>query len=69
MGRLFINTLKGVAFNWFMKLSASSIKKCADLEKLFLAHFFEEDTEISIPTLLTTKQKKGESVKTFVERF
>jgi len=59
MARLFISTLKGVAFEWFMKLPAGSIKTWADLEKLFLACFFEDDTEISVPTLLATKQKKG----------
>jgi len=69
MTRLFIGTLKGVAFEWFMKLPASSIKTWADLEKLFLARFFEGDIEISVPTLLAAKQKKGESIKTFVERF
>jgi len=42
MARLFIDTLKGVAFEWFMKLSTGLIKTWADLEK-FLAHFFEED--------------------------
>jgi len=52
-----------------MKLPAGSIKTWADLEKLFLACFFEDDTEISVPTLLAAKQKKGESIKTFIERF
>jgi len=52
-----------------MKLPAGSIKIRANPEKLFLAHFFEDDTEISVPTLLAAKQKKGESIKTFVERF
>jgi len=33
-----------------MKLPAGSIKTWADLEKLFLAHFFEDDSEISVPT-------------------
>jgi len=69
MARLFIGTLKRVAFEWFMKLPAGSIKTWANLEKLFLARFFEDDIEISVPTLLTTKQKKGESIKTFFERF
>ena len=41
----------------------------ADLEKLFLAHFFEDDSEISVPTPLTTKEKKGESIKIFIKRF
>ena len=52
-----------------MKLPAGSIKTWADLEKLFLARFFEDDTEILVLTLLVAKQKKGESIKTFVERF
>ena len=43
MAHLFIGTLKGVAFEWFMKLPAGSIKKWADLVKLFLARFFEDD--------------------------
>jgi len=69
LARLFIGILKGVAFEWFMKLSVSSIKIWADIEKLFLAHFFEDDSEISVSTLLAAKQKKGESIKTFVKRF
>jgi len=52
-----------------MKLSVGSIKTWANLEKLFLAHSFEDDTEISVPTLIVAKQKKGESIKTFIERF
>jgi len=51
-----------------MKPPAGSIKSWADLEKLFLARFFEDDTEISVPTLLAIKQKKGESIKMFVKK-
>jgi len=51
-----------------MKLPASSIKTWVDLEKLFLTRFFEDDMEVAMLTLLATKQKKGESIKTFVER-
>ena len=69
MTRLFIGTLKGIAFEWFMKFHAGSIKTLADLEKLFLARFLEDDTEVAMPTLLATKQKKGESIKVFVEKF
>ena len=53
LAHIFIDTLKGVAFEWFMKLPACSIKNWADLEKLFLSRFFED-----IAILLTTKQKK-----------
>jgi len=66
---LFIDTLKGITFEWFMKLSEGSIKNWGELEKLFLTRFFEYDSEITLPTLLETRQSKGESVKAFVERF
>ena len=33
---LFIGTLKGLTFEWFMKLPEGSIKNWGDLEKLFL---------------------------------
>jgi len=36
LARLFIGTLKGIAFEWFMKLPEGSIKNWGDLEKLFL---------------------------------
>jgi len=52
-----------------MKLSTGSIMNWADLEKLFLARFFEDDTKLSVPTLIATKQKKEKSIKAFVERF
>ena len=58
MACLFIDTLKGVAFEWLMKPPTGSIKIWADFEKLFLPRFFEGDTEISVPTLLIAKQKK-----------
>ena len=50
MARLFIGTLKGLAFEWFMKLPEGSIKNWGDLEKLFLTRFFEDDSEVTMPT-------------------
>jgi len=44
------------------------IKNWGDLEKLFLTHFFEDDSEITMSTLLIMRQQKGESVKAFEER-
>jgi len=46
MAHFFISTLKGVPFEWFMKLSTISIKAWADLEKLFSGSLFEDDIEI-----------------------
>ena len=53
---LFTNTLKGLAFEWFMKLPNDSIKNWDDLEKFFLTRFFKDDSKVTIPTLLATKQ-------------
>jgi len=53
---LFIGILKGLAFEWFMKFPEGFIKNWGDLEKLFLTRFFEDDSEVTIPTLLATKQ-------------
>ena len=47
--RLFIGTLKRLAFEWFMKLPEGSIKNWGDLEKLFLTRFFEDDSVIPLP--------------------
>ena len=55
MARLFIGILKGVVFEWFIKIPAGSNKKLVDLKKLFLARFFEDDTEIFVPTLFASK--------------
>jgi len=47
MARLFIGTLKGVAFDWFRSLSPGSINSWIDLETRFLSHFYEDDTEVT----------------------
>jgi len=44
MARLFIGTLKGVAFDWFWSLPPGSVNSCIDLETRFLSHFYEDDT-------------------------
>ena len=55
LARLFMGTLKGLTFEWFMKLLEGSIKNWGDLEKLFLTRFFEDDSEATMPILLATK--------------
>jgi len=52
-----------------MKLLKGSIRNWGDLEKLFHTRFFEDDLEITMPTLLAMRQQKKESVKEFVVRF
>ena len=54
MARLFINTLKGIAFDWFRSLPSGSINSCIDLENRFLSRFYEDDTEVTMDRLLST---------------
>jgi len=68
MARLFISTLKGVAFDWFRSLPANSINSWLDLKTWFLSWFYEDDTEVTIDTLLSAVQKGGESVRDYIKR-
>ena len=58
MTHLFISILKEVAFEWFMKLPTDFIKKWVNLEKLFLVRFFEDDSEVSVPTLCYKEKER-----------
>lgn len=66
---LFIRILKGVAFEWFMKMFDGSINSWGKLEILFLTPFFKDNLEVLLPTLLTTSQQDREHINAFVERF
>lgn len=52
---LFLGTIKGVGIEWFLKQCQGSIKSWSNLVMLFLAHFFEDDVQINMHTLLRTK--------------
>jgi len=67
MARLFIGTLKGVAFDWFRSFPPGSINSWFDLETRFLSHFYEDDTEVTMDKLLSTVQKNGEPVHEYIE--
>jgi len=54
MTRLFIGTLKGVAFNWFWSLPSGSINSWIDLETWFLSRFYKDDTGVTMNKLFST---------------
>ena len=58
-----------MAFDWFRSLSPGSINSWIDLETRFLSRFYEDDTEVTMDKLLSTVQKKDESVRDYIERF
>ena len=67
MARLFIGTLKGVAFDWYRSLSSGSINFCTDLEARFISRFYED--EVTMDKLLLTVPKGGASVREYIKRF
>jgi len=69
MARLFIGTLKRIAFDWFKSLPSGSINSWVDLKTRFLSRFYEDDTEVTIDKLLSTVQKGGELAREYIERF
>src|SRR3954463_10241724 len=69
MTRLFFGALQGVAFEWFKHLRPGCIKSWNDLERRFLHRFPDCDLEVSSVTLASIKQKEGESVREYIERF
>ena len=54
MARLFIGTLKEVAFDRFRSLPPGSVNSWIDLETQFLSCFYEDDTEVTMDKLLST---------------
>jgi len=69
MARLFIGTLKEVAFDWFGSLPSGSINSGINVETRFLSQFYEDDTEVTMDKFLSTVQKGEESVREYIERF
>src|SRR4051812_16817870 len=69
MTRLFFGILQGVAFEWFKRLKPGCIKSWNDLERKFLHRFPDFDLEVSSVTLASIKQKEGEPIIEYIERF
>ena len=67
--RLFPLSLSGSAFAWFTSLPPNSIITWADLEKQFHKYFFAGVHEMKITDPMAIKQKNGEPVTDYIQRF
>ena len=68
--RVFPTSLKGVALNWFIKLSPNSIDSFATLVTMFETQFAtSRPHHLTSIALVGIRQEKGESLRTFVDRF
>jgi len=67
--RLFLLSLSGAAFTWFISLPDNSVFTFADLEQKFHDYFFTGETELRLSYLLSVKQKIHEVVSEYIRRF
>jgi len=65
---LFLSSLSGSAFTWFISLPPNSVITWADLEKQFHKYFFSGVHEKKITDLVRLRQRNDESVESFMER-
>jgi len=68
--RVFPTSLKGAALSWFTKLSPNSIDSFATLVAKFETQFTtSRPHHLTSIALVGIRQEKGESLRTFVDRF
>ena len=67
--RLFLLSLSGAAFTWFISLPHNSVRTWADLEQKFYNYFFNVETKLKLSHLTSVKQKIHECVYEYIRRF
>ncbi|CAB4269128.1 unnamed protein product [Prunus armeniaca] len=48
--RLFVHSLTGAAFSWFINLPPNSVRDWSDMERIFQEHFYQTNREIRSPS-------------------
>ncbi|KAK1693462.1 hypothetical protein QYE76_010159 [Lolium multiflorum] len=67
--RLFSQSLTGSAFGWYTSLPANSIQTWKQLEEQFHMQYHSEASESGIADLAQLRQKRGETVTEYIQRF
>ncbi|KAA0055959.1 ty3-gypsy retrotransposon protein [Cucumis melo var. makuwa] len=67
--RQFVRSLKGNAFEWYTDLEPEVIDRWEQLEKEFLNRFYSTRRTVSMMELTNTKQRKGELVIDYINRW
>jgi len=65
----FVRTLKGNAFDWYTDLEPETIDSWEQLEREFLNRFYSTRRIVSMIELTATKQRKGEPVIDYINRW
>lgn len=66
MFQQFVNSLSGIAFDWYADLPNGSVKKFPELEALFLKRFSGAQHHVTIGDLVVEKQKQGEILVDYI---
>ncbi|XP_021822265.1 uncharacterized protein LOC110763735 [Prunus avium] len=67
--RLFVHSLTGAAFSWFMNLLPNSVRDWADTERIFHEHFYQTNQEITVAELARMSQASDETPRDYLQRF
>ncbi|KAK1612623.1 hypothetical protein QYE76_036296 [Lolium multiflorum] len=67
--RFFAQSLTGSAFGWYTSLPPDSIRTWKQLEEQFHMQYHSEASEAGIADLAQVRQKRGETVAEYVQRF
>ncbi|KAK1685569.1 hypothetical protein QYE76_046417 [Lolium multiflorum] len=67
--RLFSQSLTGSAFGWYTSLPPNSIQTWKQLEEQFHMQYHSEASESGIADLAQLRQKRGETVTEYIQRF
>ncbi|CAL9018790.1 unnamed protein product [Prunus brigantina] len=66
---LFVHSLTGAAFSWFINLSPNSVRDWSDMERIFHEHFYQTNREITVAELARMSQAADESPRDYLQRF
>ncbi|KAK1627368.1 hypothetical protein QYE76_001683 [Lolium multiflorum] len=67
--RFFAQSLTGSAFGWYTSLPPNSIRTWKQLEEQFHEQYHSEASEAGIADLAQVRQKRGETVSEYIQRF
>src|SRR3954466_4890007 len=67
--RFFAQSLTGPAFGWYTSLPPDSIRTWKQLEEQFHVQYHSEAAEAGIADLAQVRQKRGETVSEYIQRF
>jgi hypothetical protein len=67
--RFFLQSLTGPAFGWYTSLDPDSIRTWKQLEEQFHIQYHLEAAEVGIANLAQVRQKRGETVAEYIQRF